>query len=227
MRLSRWCLLSFRRRALRHLLSPPCVRLCSKSRHLTVVGGGLATRRGPRATRARRTRVTSNRHQDGAFTRSQKEGGASRGSGSALDCGRPEAGGSSSGSVPHVAAANEVHADHGAARVGWGTERARGSPRRKRGRAAEVQGGEVAATGSGQHARCDHTQIDSARPSLISVCDGGGDVGGAQGSAGGGRDAGRGSGVCGAVVPARGRGDPEARVTMASSEVCRQSDCES
>ena len=170
---------------------------------------------------------TSNRHQDGAFTRSQKEGGASRGSGSALDCVRPEAGGSSSGSVPHVAAANEVHADHGAARVGWGTERARGSPRRKRGRAAEVQGGEVAATGSGQHARCDHTQIDSARPSLISVCDGGGDVGGAQGSAGGGRDAGRGSGVCGAVVPARGRGDPEARVTMASSEVCRQSDCES
>ena len=43
----------------------------------------------------------------------------------------------------------------------------------------------------------------------------------------GGEEGGSGGGAPSVVVLARGRGDPEARVTLASSKVCIQSDCES
>ena len=174
---------------------------------------------------------TPNPHQGGASTRLQAASDASRCSDGVLGGGRPTAGGSSGGSVSGSAATNEVQAGRGAARVGWGEERVRGTPRSKRKRAATVaHGREEAASHSGQHVRSDQTQIDTARPSLISACVAGGSGVGAQGSAcgrAGGEEGGSGGGAPSVVVLARGRGDPEARVTLASSKVCIQSDCES
>ena len=161
---------------------------------------------------------TSNPHQDGASSRSQTEGGAGRCSGGALDDGRPTAGGSSSGSVSCAAATNEVQVGRGATRVVWGEERSSGTPRAKRKRAATaVHGREEAAPSLSQHVRSDQTQIDPVRPSLISACVDDGSGVGAQGSAGGGAEGQRsGRGWC-AAVGARGRGDPEARVTLGSA----------
>ena len=105
-----------------------------------------------------------------------------------------------------------------ATRVVWGEERSSGTPRAKRKRAATaVRGREVAAPRLGQHVRSDQTQIDPVRPSLISACMDDGSGVGAQGSAGGGAEGQRsGRGWC-AAVGARGRGDPEARVTLGSA----------